>query len=60
VRDALGRRGSGIGQALLDRLLQKLDAIPVVMLVCSLDLVRCYEISAFLVTREAVMHRRSS
>jgi GNAT superfamily N-acetyltransferase len=54
---APSRRGSGIGQALLDRLIQALDAIPVVTLFCAPDLVRYYEASFFAATRQVVMHR---
>ncbi len=54
---APSRRGSGIGLALLDRLIQELDAIPVVTLFCSPDLVRYYEASSFGATGQVVMHR---
>jgi len=56
---APSRRGSGIGQAVLDRLIQELGAIPVVTLFCSPDLVRYYEANFFLATRQVVMHRSS-
>jgi ribosomal protein S18 acetylase RimI-like enzyme len=51
------RRGSGLGQAVLDRLMQELAAIPVVTLFCSPDLVGYYEASSFAATRQVVMHR---
>jgi ribosomal protein S18 acetylase RimI-like enzyme len=54
---APSRRGSGIGQAVLDRLMSELGAIPVVTLFCSPDLVRYYEASSFRATRQVVMHR---
>jgi ribosomal protein S18 acetylase RimI-like enzyme len=54
---APSRRGSGIGRALLDRLISELGATPVVTLFCSPDLVRYYEASSFLATRQVVMHR---
>ena len=50
-------RGSRIGQAVLDRLISELGAIPVVSLFCSADLVRYYEASSFAATRQVVMHR---
>jgi ribosomal protein S18 acetylase RimI-like enzyme len=56
---APSRRGSGIGLALLDRLIRELGAIPIVTLFCSPDLVRYYEASSFLATRQVVMHRSS-
>ena len=52
-------RGSGTGQAMLDRLIQELGAIPVVTLFCSPGLVRYYEASSFLATRQVVIHRSS-
>jgi ribosomal protein S18 acetylase RimI-like enzyme len=56
---APARRGCGLGQAVLDRLLQELAAIPVVTLFCSPDLVGYYEVSSFAATRQVVMHRSS-
>jgi GNAT superfamily N-acetyltransferase len=56
---APSRRGSGIGQAVLNRLIQELGAIPVVTLFCSPDLVAYYEAGSFLATRQVVMHRSS-
>jgi ribosomal protein S18 acetylase RimI-like enzyme len=53
------RRGRGIGRAVLDRLLQELGPIPVVTLFCSPGLVRYYEASSFIATRQVVMHRSS-
>jgi ribosomal protein S18 acetylase RimI-like enzyme len=53
------RRGSGIGKAVLDRLIEELGAIPVVTLFCSPDLVDYYEASSFRATRQVVMHRPS-
>lgn len=44
------RRGSGIGQAVIDRLIHELGAIPVVTLFCLPGLVRYYEASSFLAT----------
>jgi len=60
VEDVLvepSRRGSGIGQAVLERLIQELAEIPVVTLFCSPDLVRYYEASSFVATSQVVMHR---
>jgi GNAT superfamily N-acetyltransferase len=54
---APSRRGSGIGQAMLGRLIQELGAVPIVTLFCSPDLVRYYEACSFLATRQVVMHR---
>jgi ribosomal protein S18 acetylase RimI-like enzyme len=48
---APSRRDSGIGQAVLDRLIQELGAIPVITLFCSPGLARYYEASSFLATR---------
>jgi GNAT superfamily N-acetyltransferase len=62
VEDVLvspSRRGSGIGRAVLERLIQELAAIPVVTLFCSPDLVRYYEASSFVATSQVVMHRNS-
>jgi ribosomal protein S18 acetylase RimI-like enzyme len=56
---APARRGSGLGQAVLDCLMQELGAIPVVTLFCSPDLVGYYEASSFVATRQVVMHRSS-
>jgi ribosomal protein S18 acetylase RimI-like enzyme len=52
-------RRNGIGQALIGRLIEDLGAIPVVTLFCSPDLVRYYEASSFVATRQVVMHRGS-
>jgi ribosomal protein S18 acetylase RimI-like enzyme len=50
------RRGSGIGQAVIDRLIHELGAIPVVTPFCLPGLVRYYEASSFLATMQLVMH----
>jgi ribosomal protein S18 acetylase RimI-like enzyme len=56
---APGWRGSGIGQAVLGRLIRELGGIPIVTLFCSPDLVRYYEACSFRPTRQVVMHRSS-
>ena len=44
---------------MIDRLIQKLGAIPAITLFCSPDLVGYYEASSFLATRQVVMQRSS-
>ncbi len=51
------RRGTGIGQALMDCLMEALGPIPVVTLFCSPDLVPFYELHSFRGTKQIVMHR---
>ena len=53
------RRRSGIGQAMLSRLIQELGTTPLVTLFCSPDLVRYYEANSFRATSQVVMHRSS-
>jgi GNAT superfamily N-acetyltransferase len=50
-------RGTGVGQALVGRLLAQLDAIPVVSLFCSPALVPFYEVADFRSTAKVVLHR---
>src|ERR1022692_191973 len=54
---AADRRNAGIGQALLDCLIDALDPIPVITLFCSPDLVPLYERHSFRRTKQIVMHR---
>jgi predicted GNAT superfamily acetyltransferase len=56
---AASRRGTGIGKAVVDRLIQELGAIAVATLFCSADLVGYYEASSFPATKQVVMHRAS-
>ncbi len=51
------RRGTGIGQALMDCLMEALGPIPVVTLFCSPDLVPFYELHSLRGTKQIVMHR---
>jgi GNAT superfamily N-acetyltransferase len=55
-----GLRGTGIGRALLDCLLEQLRPIPVVTLFCSPRLVSYYESIGFHATRQVVLHRSLS
>jgi GNAT superfamily N-acetyltransferase len=51
-------RGTGVGQAVVRRLLALLDPIPVVSLFCARGLVPFYEAADFRPTAQVVLHRR--
>ncbi len=50
-------RGSGVGHALVNCLLEQLRPVPLVTLFCSPDLVSYYETFGFHATRQVVLHR---
>lgn len=50
-------RHAGVGQAILDRLMQELAPVPVITLFCAADLVPFYIPSGFHATSQVVMHR---
>lgn len=50
-------RGSGVGRALVDRLLAQLAVIPVISLFCSPALAPFYEAADFRSTAQVVLHR---
>lgn len=53
-------RHAGIGQALMDRLMQELAPVPVVTLFCTADLVPFYTASGLDATTQIVMHGAAS